>query len=348
MTNKPIGLYVHVPFCVKKCPYCDFYSVPHSGWKTDEYTAAVIRNLKRYGLQYDTVYFGGGTPGLFPYHIGKILAAADFTKNAEITVECNPDSADKPGLEFLKKSGANRLSFGVQSLSIEELSALGRTHHPERAKAMIRHASGLGFENISADLMLGIPRQTEQSLSRTIKELCELPITHISAYILKIEPNTVFGKKPPKLPDEDAQAALYLQAVKQLAANGFMQYEISNFARPGYESRHNLKYWRCEEYIGIGPAAHSFFGGKRYAVPRSLARFLENEIQPEEVTDDAPVKEEERIMLGLRLTEGIPLTSELSERLAQIPKHLYQIRNDRLSLTPEGFLVSNEIISLLI
>ncbi len=346
--SKPIGLYVHMPFCVKKCPYCDFYSVPSSGWKTKEYEAAVIRNLKRYGLRYDTVYFGGGTPGLFPYQIGKILEAADFTKDAEITVECNPDSVDEPALELLKKSGVNRLSFGVQSLSIEELSALGRTHHPERAKAMIRRAAGLGFENISADLMLGIPHQTEQSLSRTIKELCELPITHVSAYILKIEPNTVFGKKPPELPDEDAQAALYLKAVEQLAASGFAQYEISNFAKPGYESRHNLKYWRCEEYVGIGPAAHSYFGGKRYAVPRSLARFLENEAQPEEITDGAPDREGERIMLGLRLTEGIPLTSELSERLERIPKHLYKTENGRLALTPEGFLVSNEIISLLI
>ncbi len=346
--SKPIGLYVHVPFCVKKCPYCDFYSVPHSGWKTDEYAAAVIRNLKRYGLQYDTVYFGGGTPGLFPYQIGQILGAADYTKDAEITVECNPDSVDECALLYLKKSGVNRLSFGVQSLSIEELSALGRTHHPERAKAMIRRASGLGFKNISADLMLGIPRQTEQSLSHTIEELVQLPITHVSAYILKIEPNTVFGKKPPELPDEDAQAALYLQAVELLAQHGFAQYEISNFAKSGFESRHNLKYWRCEEYVGIGPAAHSYFGGKRYAVPRSFAQFLENEAQPEQLTDDAPDREEERIMLGLRLTEGIPLTPALTERLAQIPNHLYQIRDNRLSLTPEGFLVSNEIISLLI
>lgn len=343
-----IGLYIHVPFCTKKCPYCDFYSVPHSGWKTNEYAAAVIRNLKRYGLQYDTVYFGGGTPALFPYQIGKILEAADFTDNAEITVECNPDSTDEPALEFLKKSGVNRLSFGVQSLSVEELNALGRTHHPERAKAMIRRAADLGFKNISADLMLGIPHQTEESLSRTIEELTQLPITHVSAYMLKIEPNTVFGKKPPELPDEDTQAALYLQTVEQLTASGFAQYEISNFAKAGYESRHNLKYWRCEEYVGIGPAAYSYFGGKRYAVPRSLAQFLDNETQPEEITDGAPDREEEKIMLGLRLTEGIPLTSNLTERLAVIPRHLYKTENGRLSLTPEGFLVSNEIISQLI
>jgi len=343
-----IGLYIHVPFCVKKCPYCDFYSVPHSGWKTKDYEAAVIRNLKRYGLQYDTVYFGGGTPALFPYQIGEILAAADFTEDAEITVECNPDSVDECALVYMKKSGVNRLSFGVQSFSIEELSALGRSHHPERAKAMIHRAAGLGFKNISADLMLGIPHQTEQSLSRTIEELVQLPITHVSAYILKIEPNTVFGKKPPELPDEDAQAALYLQTVNQLAQHGFAQYEISNFAKPGFESRHNLKYWRCEEYIGIGPAAHSYFGGKRFAVPRNLAQFLENEAQPEHPTDESPDPAEERLMLGLRLTEGVPITPALTERLAHIPRHLYKIQNDRLSLTPEGFLVSNEIISLLI
>lgn len=346
--SKSVGLYVHVPFCVKKCPYCDFYSLPHSGWRTVEYTAAVIRNVRRYGLRYDTVYFGGGTPAMFSQSIAEILAATDFTEDAEITVECNPESVDEDALRLLKSAGVNRLSFGVQSLDGEELKALGREHHPERAKAVIRLAARLGFENISADLMLGIPRQTEQSLEQTIGELCGLPITHVSAYILKIEPNTVFGKKPPDLPDEDEQAALYLQAVRRLGERGFLQYEISNFAKRGFESRHNLKYWRGEEYVGIGPAAHSFFGGKRYAVPRSLARFIGEERQPEEVTDDAVDRAEERVMLGLRLTEGIPLTDELSERLGRIPKHLYKVENGRLSLTAEGFLVSNEIISLLI
>lgn len=343
-----LGLYIHMPFCVRKCPYCDFYSVPYADWKTDDYTAAVIRNLKRYDLQYDTVYFGGGTPALLPYHIGKILAAADFTEDAEITVECNPDSVDEPGLEFLKKSGVNRLSFGVQSLSIEELNSLGRSHHPERAKAMIKLSAKLGFENISADLMLGTPKQSANSLKQTVEELCALPITHVSAYLLKIEPNTVFGKRPPQLPDEDEQAELYLLAVELLEKHGFMQYEISNFAKQGFESLHNLKYWHAEEYIGIGPAAHSYYNGKRFAVPRNLKDFIGREFQEEIITEENPDKYEETVMLGLRLSEGVFLDERLEKRLKLIPREYYRLDNGKISLTPKGFLVSNEIISTLL
>lgn len=343
-----IGLYIHVPFCIKKCPYCDFYSVPHNGWKTNEYTAAVIRNLMRYPEKFDTVYFGGGTPSLFPYQIGKILEAADFAKDAEITVECNPDSVDECALVYLKKSGVNRLSFGVQSFSVEELSALGRTHHPERAKAMIRFAAGLGFENISADLMLGVPHQTVNSLTQTIDELCKLPITHVSAYLLKIEPNTPFGKNPPEVPAEEEQSELYLTAVNELGKRGFFQYEISNFAKKGCESRHNLIYWRAEEYVGIGAAAHSYYKGKRFAVPKNLADFLERDVQRELITDENPDKYEEKVMLGLRLVEGILLDERLEKRLALIPREYFAVENGRLSLTPRGFLVSNQIISTLL
>ena len=346
MKSNPIGLYIHVPFCVKKCPYCDFYSGEIT--KTAEYTSAVLRNIARFNERYDTVYFGGGTPSLLPSLAGEVLRAAAHTQDAEITFECNPETVTEAALRELKAAGVNRLSFGVQSLDDTELAALGRIHSAKRAEEAIRLAYNLGFENISADLMLGIPSQTEQSLSRTIEQLTALPITHISAYMLKIEPRTAFGKSPPEIPDEDAQAALYLQAVSRLSESGFSQYEISNFAKAGYESRHNLKYWRCEEYIGIGPAAHSYYGGKRFAVPRDLAAFIEGEAQPEKLTDDHPDQAEERIMLGLRLTEGIPLTADLTERLSLIPKHLYKTENNRLSLTPEGFLVSNEIISILI
>lgn len=346
MKSKPIGLYVHVPFCVQKCPYCDFYSGKIT--KTADYTSAVLRNLSRYPEIFDTVYFGGGTPSLLPEIAKEVLRTVSHTQDAEITFECNPETVTDSTLLTLKNAGVNRLSFGVQSLDDRELSALGRIHTAAKAVQTIRRAYDLGFENISADLMLGIPHQTEDSLKRTIDELVSLPITHISAYMLKLEPNTAFGKNPPEIPDEDVQAALYLQTVNRLAASGFAQYEISNFAKSGYESRHNLKYWRCEEYVGVGPAAHSYYGGKRYAVPRDLAAFIESEAQSEIPTDDHPNPTEERIMLGLRLTEGIPLTSELSERLPLIPKHLYKTENNRLSLTTEGFLVSNEIISILI
>lgn len=348
------GLYIHVPFCAKKCPYCDFYSLqfsgPFSSQKAEEYKNAVVRNLSRYREQFDTVYFGGGTPALIYNKIAEILRAVDFAENAEITIECNPESANEEVLSELKRAGVNRLSFGLQSLDERELSALGRNHNAETAKDRVLLANKLGFENISADLMLGIPNQTQVSLEKTVDGLCELPITHVSAYLLKIEPNTVFGKKGTAdiLPDEDLQAELYLDAVEMLEQRGFIQYEISNFAKVGFESKHNLKYWRAEEYVGIGPSAHSYRNGKRFAVPRNLAGFIESEFQTEEITDEAIDIDEEKVLLGLRLCEGIELSERLKKRLCLIPEEYYKIKNNRLSLTPRGFLVSNEIIALLL
>lgn len=345
-----IGLYIHVPFCRKKCPYCDFYSVGYREELAEQYADAVIRNLRYYNEEYDTVYFGGGTPILMARHIPRILAEVDRTASAEITVECNPLEMDEETLEILHGCGVNRLSVGVQSAVDTELRALGRTHTFEQALEAVLTAQRVGFYDISADIMIGTPGQTAETLNYTIGELGSLPITHISAYMLKIEPNTVFGKKPPVLPDEDETAELYLKAVRGLKSQRFIQYEISNFARRGMTSRHNLKYWRRGEYLGIGAAAHSFYKGKRFAVKRDLREFIESEHQIEVITDDAPDEIEERIMLSLRVSEGIP--KELWERvkggLPLIPKQYYKIENDRLSLTAEGFLVSNEIISTLL
>lgn len=351
MSKKPTGLYIHVPYCVQKCPYCDFYSGKLS--RQDEYIQSAVRNIQRYTHQnqdliFDTVYFGGGTPSLLPEISSAVLSEIRLTPNAEITFEANPETVTPSTFETLLKSGVNRLSFGVQSLTGKELSALGRIHSAEKAIQAITTAHNAGFSNISADIMLGIPYQTKETLIATIDKLASLPITHVSAYMLKIEPNTPFGKRPPSVPDEDEQAELYLLAVSELEKHGFKQYEISNFAKADCESRHNLKYWRCEEYIGIGPAAHSYYNGKRYAVPRDLGLFIDSEQQCEEFTDESPDTKEEQIMLGLRLCEGIPITEELQKRLKLIPPHLIRAENNRISLTPEGFLVSNEIISLLI
>lgn len=344
------GLYIHVPFCRKKCPYCDFYSVGFREELASEYADAVLRNIRHYGGVYDTVYFGGGTPILLARHIPRILAEVHRTASAEVTVECNPLEMDKETLTGLFNSGVNRLSVGVQSAVNAELRALGRTHTFEQARQAILTANEVGFYDISADIMLGIPGQDLSSLTYTVRKLRELPITHVSAYLLKIEPNTVFGKKPPALPNEDDTAALYLAAVHELEALRFIQYEISNFAKGGMTSRHNLKCWRREEYLGIGAAAHSFYNGKRFAVKRDIKEFIASEHQIEEITDDVPDEFEERIMLGLRLTEGIPreLWERVESALPLIPKHYYKIENDRLSLTPEGFLVSNEIIATLL
>lgn len=352
------GLYIHVPFCRKKCPYCDFYSVgfnpelnPDFSYDLAErYANAVLRNIRYYSERYDTVYFGGGTPILLARQIPRILAEVRRTASAEVTVECNPLEMDEQTLKILFDCGVNRLSVGVQSASNSALRTLGRTHTFEQARQAVLTANRVGFFDISVDLMLGLPEQDRTSLEYTISKLRELPITHVSAYLLKVEPNTAFGKNPPPLPDEEKTADLYLSAVNMLNSARFKQYEISNFAKGGMTSRHNLKYWRREEYIGIGAAAHSFYKGRRFAVARNLREFISSERQIELVTDENPNELEERIMLGLRLTEGIPeeLYSRVQDGLPLIPKEYYTFENGRLALTPRGFLVSNEIIATLL
>ncbi|MBD5384535.1 MAG: radical SAM family heme chaperone HemW [Ruminococcaceae bacterium] len=345
-----LGLYIHVPFCRKKCPYCDFYSVGFREDTAEQYADAVIRNLRYYDGDYSTVYFGGGTPILLARHIPRILAEVRRACSAEVTVECNPLEMDEETLDILHGCGVNRLSVGIQSAVDSELRALGRSHTFDRAREAVLTAQRVGYYDISADIMLGTPGQTAESLNHTIGELGKLPLTHVSAYMLKIEPNTVFGKKPPVLPDEDETAELYLKAVRGLEAQRFIQYEISNFARRGMTSRHNLKYWRRGEYLGIGAAAHSFYKGKRFAVARNLREFIESPRQIEVITDNDPNETEENIMLGLRLSEGIekPLWERVKGALPLIPKKYHKIENERLSLTAEGFLVSNEIISTLL
>lgn len=378
MTNRSVGLYIHIPFCRKKCLYCDFYSVALCDGFAEKYTEAVKRNLAAYGdIEFSTVYFGGGTPILLAPYLGEMLSAANIANGAEITAECNPCEMTDEALSALLKAGINRISVGVQSLCDNELSALGRRHDSDTALRAIERARAAGFDDISADLMLGIPQQTRESLAKTLDTLTALPITHISAYMLKVEPNTPFGKSAPPLPDEDSVADMYLQTVNTLAKHGFHQYEISNFAvgrcahTPPqsidelYSCRHNLKYWRRfasqtahfpdgqwrrEEYLGIGPAAHSFMDGRRFAVARDLDEFLNAPRQIELTTDEAPDEYEERVMLGLRLSEGVPeeLCRPFEHALKLIPKNYYRLDGGRLALTAEGFLLSNEIISLLL
>lgn len=351
MTNRSVGLYIHIPFCRKKCLYCDFYSVALQDGFAEKYTETIKRNIAAYGdMQFDSVYFGGGTPILLAPYLGDMITGADVAEGAEITAECNPCEMTDEALFQLREGGVNRISVGVQSLCNNELIALGRRHDSDTAIRAIERAKAAGFSDISVDLMLGVPQQTVESLAKTLDVLTALPVTHISAYMLKVEPNTPFGKNTPALPDEDETADMYLQTVNTLSEHGIHQYEISNFAKSGYECKHNLKYWRREEYLGIGPAAHSFVNGRRFAVARDLEEFLRQPRQAELTTDDAPDEYEERVMLGLRLTEGITeeLWKPFEHALKLIPKNYYTINGGRLSLTAEGFLLSNEIISLLL
>jgi oxygen-independent coproporphyrinogen-3 oxidase len=369
--NSLQSLYIHIPFCKRKCPYCDFYSITdfsHLGdgenagvsraknmradtisicrpYSVTDYVSAVCRNLAAYGGNIlDTVYFGGGTPSVLPSDCFKtILGCIKTSENAEITIEVNPDSTTPEFLRSLREAGVNRLSVGVQSLFDDDLKILGRLHNAEKAVETIKEAKAANFKNISADLMLALPNQTEAHIAEEIEQLQNLGVNHISAYLLKIENGTpFFSNTPADLPDDDAAADLYLFAVSELQKHGFAQYEISNFAKPGFKSRHNCAYWLCREYIGIGPGAHSYVDGKRFAVPRDIDAFIRSEIQPTYVTDENPGGEAERIMLALRLTDvGIAYTPACDKFLVA---GLMKRKGENAALTPEGCLVSNLII----
>lgn len=352
-----IGLYIHVPFCVAKCPYCDFYSVGFDSKLAKEYTEAVIRNINHYGRRYDTVYFGGGTPILMADGIAKILRNADIAEGAEITVEANPCVTDEKALTTLLESGVNRISFGVQSLNEDELFFLGRRHTPEEAVNAINLSQKAGFTNISADIMLGLMGQRKENIKHTVDGLSSLPLNHISAYLLKIEPNTPFAMRRMMLPDDELMAELYLYTSELLEENGFFRYEISNFSKSGYECKHNLKYWRCEEYLGIGAAAHSYLNGVRFCTDRDIEKFISSDVQETVVTDEKCGDFEELAMLKLRLAEGLSfeeascfgtMKNELLKRIKLIPEEYLDISETGIALTAKGALVSNTIIAKII
>ena len=282
----------------------------------------------------------------------------NIQNNAEITVEVNPDSAKTIDFEKMYACGFNRISMGMQTAVEDELRLLGRIHSIDDAKTSVERAKSAGFNNISLDLMMGIPNQTIESLEKSISFCVDCEVTHISSYILKIEENTPFYKvqNKLKLADDDMQAEMYLKAVEMLDSLGYKQYEISNFAKQGYESRHNTNYWRCGEYIGIGPSAHSFFEGKRFFYSRSMDDFNNNKLSFEGTGGD----DEEFIMLSLRLKSGLnysefeekfgyTLPSYIIKKAKEYEKYGYTNVTDKsISFTPKGFLVSNSIISELI
>lgn len=347
------GLYLHIPFCKKKCAYCDFYSSFVSDALIDEYVVALLKEIEKWGGCFsrpiDTIYFGGGTPSLLGKRItpllDKVYKTFDVARDAEITVELNPDSEVKDFLSAARDAGVNRLSIGVQSGDDAELALLGRRHTAEQAQTTVQTARDMGFENISLDIMLGLPESTTETLKNSMDFILGLEPEHISAYILKIEPNTRFGKEMPKTPDEDEQAAQYLMMCDGFENAGYTHYEISNFAKCGYESRHNLKYWKGTEYLGIGPSAHSFVNGERFYYPRDIRSFIKC---PQTCPDGFGGDEQEKIMLGLRLSEGVDFSEyeNILPFLQILDKQgLGVYQNKKFRLTNKGMLVSNSIIT---
>jgi len=357
------GIYVHIPFCAKKCPYCDFFSVAYRKKTADNYIDAVLRNLQYYsGIihdEIDTIYFGGGTPSLLSAgQISNILKTCDKSfrlRNPEITLELNPTGRRDTYLHDLKSAGINRLSIGTQSFSDDQLRLLGRTHKVNDNLHIIQAAVKAGFENISCDLMLALPFQTEKLLSETLNLLTIQPITHVSAYLLQLEEHTPFAENPEilsNLPDDDTAADRYLQAVHALETAGFHQYEVSSFARPGFQSRHNYKYWSCEDYLGIGAGAHSCIHHRRFYIEKNIAEFCDFPIQKEIIISENACDDEEKLMLALRTSQGVPetaLSTNARKKLNLfIQNHYIRRHGNRISLTPEGFAVSNAVIAALL
>lgn len=371
--KKPLGLYIHIPFCKRKCTYCDFYSLPDGEGRMDDYTEALCAHLAElapYAAGYlaDTVYFGGGTPSYLGERrltriLKTVLKKYHVAKDAEITLEANPDSAgDWKALRNLRKAGFNRISLGMQSACDGELREIGRVHTADQTAAAVEAARRAGFQNLSLDLIYGLPRQTQEHWRENLAAAAALEPEHLSCYGLKVEEGTPLFARAAEadLPDDGAQADLYLYAVEYLASQGYRQYEISNFAKEGFASRHNLKYWTLGEYMGFGPGAHSDLGGARYAYEKDLEGYIRG------VREQGPLLSEsdrippmdrdiEWLMLGLRTVRGLDpkeFENRFRRRFRCFLPFLEQCREagyavceeGRWHLTPRGFLVSNQII----
>ena len=364
--NASLGLYIHIPFCKSKCAYCDFYSLARSEERMDAYCAALGRDLAQRvpaakAHTVDSVFFGGGTPsylgaarlaGLLETVFAHYRVAAD----AELTLEANPDSArEADALRTLRTAGFNRVSLGAQSFDDGELREIGRIHTADEIAQAVGAARAAGFDNLSLDLIYGLPRQTMRRWRENLTAALALSPEHLSCYALKVEEGTplYLRSERAQLPDDDAQADFYLETVDMLARHGYAQYEISNFARAGFESRHNLKYWTLGEYLGFGPGAHSDFAGHRFAVARDLDAYLAGKaVLSEDTAISRRERQREYFLLRLRTVRGVceaetDADFAAAEAVLRVcAAHGLAERNGgRWRLTPEGFLVSNAVIS---
>ena len=372
---KKLGIYVHIPFCKRKCNYCDFYSVKWNEKSENKYIDAVINEIKNYKNTLDekyyvnTIYFGGGTPTIInPDNLRRIIEklriAFEIDENAEISMEANPNTLTPENLKAYKEIGINRLSIGIQSLNDDILYKIGRIHNSQEALEAIDRAKQFGFENINADVMFNIPGQTITDIETTLSKVIEKNVRHISFYSLKLEKGTPMYdmEKSSKIimPEEDEEREMYYAGRNVMKDNNLFQYEISNFAVKGYECKHNLKYWNQEEYIGIGPAAHSFLNSVRYSNPSDLNLYCQNseanvfERNIQEVMNQKDLIFE-YIMLRLRLTEGlnmvdfkskfsIDFNETYSKQIDHLTKNnLLEYSGDFVKLTNYGMDISNYV-----
>ena len=373
------SLYIHIPFCMKKCIYCDFYSIPGEYALIEKYTDALCCEIllkKDSARDLETVYIGGGTPTLLPEgHIARLLQTVRevFTMkaDAELTIEANPGTVSREKLRRLRREGINRISIGIQSLVDRELAALGRIHSADDALLAVKAAQEAGFDNISLDLIYGIPGQTGKSWEYTLMKALETAPQHFSTYELTPEEETPLARGIAEgnivLPCEEEVIGMYYHGMDILKGHGYLHYEISNFAKPGRQCLHNLNYWNRGEYLGIGAGAHSFYHGKRAANVRDANRYV-NQVnkgilpvsEENEITESEAFKE--TVFLGMRKTEGIhvrtlpPLCPPLprggwggevkfKQAVAELIRDgLVEFKGDCLRFTDKGLVLSNEVL----
>ena len=371
--NRYLGLYIHIPFCVRKCLYCDFVSTASGSEQYRRYVAAAVNEMKFWsarfeGTAFSTVYVGGGTPSLIGSELlGEIIEGArgSFTINrdAEITVEVNPGTISRDFWAKIQEAGVNRVSIGVQSFSDPLLEAIGRVHDSETAVLAVKGAREAGLANVGVDLIYGLPGQSPEIWETSLKTAIALQPAHVSAYCLSYEEGTPFerlrenGEIVPVVPDEESK--MYYRAVEILQASGYRRYEISNFARPGFECRHNMNYWNYGEYLGIGVGAHSFRGGRRWENGCDINRYLDTSYEGPSVMQEPLGGHDclkEFMMLGLRKSDGILMKDiedgwgEEALRITDVARRLesrglVNLKNGRLSIADSGLFVSNSLIA---
>ena len=375
--DKTLGIYIHIPFCASKCSYCDFYSLAGCDRLMPKYQDALVEHIRESypalkSKYIDTVYFGGGTPSYYGANrlielFDELKGSGRVLKDCEVTLEANPDSAVFKELAKLRKEGFNRISLGVQSANNDILKLIGRRHNWKQAENAVIAAREAGFDNLSIDLIYGLPSQTAGDWADTLMRVIELRPEHISCYGLTLEPGTPMYQRykgSPILPSDDEQADMYLYAVETLEHYGYKQYEISNFAVPGYESKHNMRYWRLSDYLGFGAGAHSCVDGARFSYVRDADMYIVGVLRDQSIVDEyTPITNVERgseyIMLGMRTSMGIEAeeyTNVYRADFAPIERTLRlfeqkgwaKCTDGRWSFTTQGFLLSNLLIGALL
>ncbi len=349
------GLYIHIPYCKSKCGYCDFTSYTGKEDTINAYIAALAEEAEEYeGEEADTVFIGGGTPSLLsPAQVEALFSGIrkhlSLSPEAEISIETNPNSLSQEKAEAYREAGINRVSLGLQAVQDELLKKIGRAHVYRDFLNALGHLISCGIKNINADLMYSLPGQSVEQVRESALEVSRLPVTHISAYALKLEPGVpMYGAVQPS---EETDREMYDALRETLGDAGFYRYEISNFSKPGCQCRHNLKYWNVEEYIGLGVSAHSFYRGKRYSNTTCLAKYLAGGGRRLNMEEADPL--EEKLMLKTRLQAGVPLlelpdTEAFRSRLLELEKGGLCTLNGNLTLTDRGFDLHDFVVLKLI